>query len=668
MMCASRVVVIVGSVLAPLVGLLEAESPAPAEPSDGAMVTTGIPHFEWHGGMAATPEGMTACDIQVAGDEEFRRVVDEDRIAAVIRWYVPDMELAPGDYWWRVAGVDAGGKRGPWSAARKFSVRPPVRVMRVAAGASWPDIKRTFAEAATNTPAQVVFEKAEYRLDPGRDREFIAFASVNDLILDGGGASITFTHPVGLMHLENCRRVMVKNFTFDFDPPAYTAGRVVRADKKDGTIEAEILPGHALPDAYPAFARDTKGMVVTEADGFAMKRGIQLVVEHKGFERIEGRRFRFRFEKAKTAALFSAGDIYVLDPRWPKEEGGGHGAGIFGGEDVIFYNLAIRSAANECLGSFYADRHAILRVRLERGRGRALSVNNGGNNHHNARTGPWIEGCLFENCGDDVCHVNGYAMAVAEQPAPDRLAINLHQPYDQFGAEAQLDMRPGDRLVFFRRGTGSLLAEARVVAAILREKVIEVVADRAVGGITTGRLIPAKGLGYAASGNPEVTEVYNASRMCNQFVFRNNTARNSRRIGVLAKGDAGLIEHNTFEGLGGGGVEFWNSPFEGLAAENYVVRGNRILNCGRLDREHAAIWVTIFKTGGDRLQRNLLIEQNEIQNFPSPAMLLRDVAGAVVRGNRIIGGAKSSRATKAPAKPIVLENGDAVELEKNEFR
>ena len=212
-----------------------------------------------------------------------------------------------------------------------------------------------------------------------------------------------------------------------------------------------------------------------------------------------------------------------------------------------------------------------------------------------------------------------------------------------------------------------MLTEAKVVSATPGEKSMEVAVDRPVRGLTTGRLVPAKGLGYAAQGNTEVTEVYNASRMCNQFVFRRNIARNSRRIGVLAKGDGGLIEGNTFEGLGGGGVEFWNSPFEGLAAENYVVRGNRILNCGRLDREHAAIWATIFKTGGDRLHRNLLIEQNEIRNFPVPAMLLRDVENAVVRGNRIAP-APPTRTSKGAAGPIVQRNTSAVRMERNEFR
>ncbi|MCX7044787.1 MAG: right-handed parallel beta-helix repeat-containing protein, partial [Candidatus Sumerlaeota bacterium] len=317
-------------------------------------------------------------------------------------------------------------------------------------------------------------------------------------------------------------------------------------------------------------------------------------------------------------------------------------------------------------GSFYAGRHAILHVRLERQPGRALSVNNGGNNHHNARTGPWIEGCLFENCGDDVCHVNGYTMSVATQPATDRLVINLGQPYDQYGVEARLDMRAGDRLLFYQRDKGRLLAEAKVVSSTLApaKRALEVVTDRPIQGIVTGQIKSAKGANYAVSGNTEVTEVYNASRICNQFVFRHNIARNSRRVGVLAKGDGGLIEDNTFESLGGGGVEFWNAPFEGLAAENYVVRGNKILNCGRLKREHAAVWATIFKTGGDKLQRNLLISGNEIIGFPGPAIWLRDAQNAVVSNNSIAP-APPFAPGKSRVEPITLDNTSAVRLEKN---
>lgn len=84
---------------------------------------------------------------------------------------------------------------------------------------------------------------------------------------------------------------------------------------------------------------------------------------------------------------------------------------------------------------------------------------------------------------------------------------------------------------------------------------------------------------------------------------------------------------------GGGAVEFWNAPFEGLGATDYVVRGNRIRDSGQLADGHAIIWATIFKTGGDRLHQNLLIEQNEIAGCPFPATWLRDARNAVVRRN-----------------------------------
>ncbi len=607
-------------------------APALLHPGDEARLTLSVPHFSWQPVLAPKIEAMPSHAIQVARDAGFKKILDEDLIAATINWYVPDRELARGTYWWRVAGVSAEGRSGKWSAPRSFTLRSPERVYTIKENASFAEIQKTFEQASGSTPAIVRFTKGEYRLNPGTNRNFIRLAGAKDLTLDGNGATILMHRPVGWIDLENCRRVLIKNLTFQFEPPAYTAGRVVTVNTNAAFMEAEILSGHALPGDWPVYDRDRKGMLVTESEGFAIKRKAPLVVPHEGFAQLEGRRFRFKLANPRMATLFGVGDIYVLGPRW-LSEGGGHGAVTKGGEDVVFLGLTLRGAANECLGSFYSDRHAILNVRLERSPGASLSVNNGGNNHHNARTGPWIEGCLFENCGDDACHINGYLMSAKEQSATNRVLIDLKQAYDQFGEKAQLDTRPGDRLIFLNGATGRVLTEARAVSSRVLGNALEVTLDRSVQGLKTGRIMPHKNFDYAVSGNPEVTEIYNASRMCNQFVFRHNVVRNSRRVGVLAKGMGGLIEHNTFDSLGGGGVEFWNAPFEGLGAEDYVVWHNRILNCGRLTRHHAGIWATLFPGGGDRLHRNLLISSNEITGFDGPAILLSDVESALVQNN-----------------------------------
>ena len=108
-------------------------------------------------------------------------------------------------------------------------------------------------------------------------------------------------------------------------------------------------------------------------------------------------------------------------------------------------------------------------------------------------------------------------------------------------------------------------------------------------------------------------------------------------------------------------------PFEGLGAADYVVRGNTIRDCGQLAREHAAIWATIFKSGGARLHHNLLLEHNSIIGFPAPAILLRDVESALVRDNIITPG-EAARANASGSGEIIQKNSRGVSLDRNIIR
>jgi hypothetical protein len=607
-------------------------------PTCGAELSTTIPSFRWKLDVPVPAAAMPEFKIQIARDPDFSQVVDEDQMAAVIQWYVPSQKLAAGQYWWRV------GHEKDWSEPRSFRVQPAERVFRVKAGSSWAEIKQVFAQAAGHTPARIVFDRAEYRLEPVKgDSVFIKFSSANDLAVDGNGALVTFTKPVGLMRLEDCRRVMIENLSLDIDPPGYTAGKVLSV--AEDSVEIEILPGHVLPDSDPVFMEDRKGMLSDPSEGYAIKRNSPLVIMHDGLESAGDRTFRVRIKNQRALQFFEPGDIYVMSPR-RTGLGADYAVNVLGGEDVVFHNLTIWSAANVCFGTYYSDRHAMLGVELKRKDGRVLSANNGGNNHHNNRTGPWIENCLFENVGDDTYHVNGLSMGIEEQLAPDRLIFDIRQPFDLYCFQTQLDIRPQDRLLFFNRAAGRLLAESLVESVKTDGGKLVVTMDRPVNGIHPGPIRNDKNAYYAKLAEEQTTHVYNASRMCNQTVFRNNTVRNGRRIGVLVKGAGGIVENNLFENMGGGGVEFWNAPFEGLAAENYVVRNNRIIDCGRLNRRHAGIWAILFNTGNDQLHRNLLIEKNEISGFSGPGISLSDVNGVVVRNNKIENG----------SEPMLLQN------------
>jgi hypothetical protein len=412
--------------LAPLTALATAQVPALLQPADQVLMQMGIPHFEWQPSLDGKPEALAEYDIQIASDQAFLRLVDEDRLAAVISRYVPDKELAPGDYWWRVSTVNAQGARGPWSAASRFVVRQPERIVEIPANATFAAIKEGFAEAAKQTPVLVKFAKGDYRLDPGGATAFISFTNGNDIIVDGGGANITFSGFLTFVKLEHCQRVLVKNLAFDYDPLPYTAGNVLAVDAKAGTFEVEIAPGHPLPESNPHFERDKKGMIV-DPKYPRIKRGVELVFEHAGWQKQSNRRYRFTAANPRQLRNLAPGDVYVMDPRIAT------GFGVDACDEVVFCNLTAHAIANEGFNSHYGNRHSILHCGIRLKPGRFIAANNGGHNHHNARIGPWIEGCTWENTGDDICHVNGLVMGIEEKLAPDRVRLPLRNPYDAIG-------------------------------------------------------------------------------------------------------------------------------------------------------------------------------------------------------------------------------------------
>lgn len=99
---------------------LNARPGAPLEltPKDGATTPDGRPTFEWQ-----PTEEATAYRFQLADNPKFEHpLIDVARQpGSELR---PEVELAPGHYFWRVASVDATGDEGPFSPSRKLEVDP----------------------------------------------------------------------------------------------------------------------------------------------------------------------------------------------------------------------------------------------------------------------------------------------------------------------------------------------------------------------------------------------------------------------------------------------------------------------------------------------------------------------------------------------------------------
>jgi hypothetical protein len=594
-------------------------APQGLEPEPGAVLSVSIPHLAWSQVFAPQADAMPEYRVQIAHDAEFTRMADEDRIAGVITRYVPDRELPPGDYWWRVAGCSAQGESGRWSAARRFIVQPPERVFSVPLGATHRQILDLLAQAAAAAPATLRFLAATYRVALEGESLFPC-RRFHDLVIDGNGATVVITtrpKPSYLARLEGCQRIQIKNFTFDCDPPPETAARVLVIDRAAGSAEVEVLPGFPLYEELDRAGFEDKaqrgaGALLRNPATRGPKEGAPVLLPAEVKEKLAGRRYRIAPFEAAQLAEFAVGDIFV------RAAGrSGNGFQIGDSDQVVLNGLTLYATPGIGFQSDHTNRLSIIGCRLLRRPERFQSVPNGGHNHHNARIGPWVEGCTFEAVGDDTLHVNATVIYLRAKLAANCVRLDRD------------DVQPGDRLQFWDMAHARLVSERRVTASRAVGRDTEVTLDGDVGAVEPSRRSGLK--------TTEGTQVYNVDAMCNQFVWRHNVARDGLRNGLVLKGTGGLVEDNRFTDLGGSGIHIGNTPFEGLAAADYVIRRNVIENCGLLSPRNPppSLHVTFLRReGATPLHRNLLIADNVFRDNTERPIEIQAARGVVITGNR----------------------------------
>jgi hypothetical protein len=564
--------------------------------------------------------------VEIATDAEFKTVTDRDTIENVAR-YVPEKPLTPGTYYWK-----AGGHRG------SFAVDAPQNEIFIPAGSGMDEIRAALAAAKTNASTCIRFEKETYNLHPGFEDTVFKVHGTSNLIVDGGGAKFIIHDIARLAEVRLSKHITFCNFSVDYEGPIYTAAQV-ESVAEDGTMELSLWPGCVPPETVPRFMEEQRGLFSDPAYPRMAENVPLLVYMKEAWLPLGGGRYRLQAKKAGDVKNVKPGMVYVCAPRYVPQ-----GIELYNCEDITFADVTTYYLPGIGVVTAFAEDLKLIRFKILRRKDRLLGVQNGGTNIHNARIGPWVEGCRFENTGDDNNHISSLILTPVKQPQPNTVVVSPQQPGVR-GIPNDMDIQPGDRLAFFQRLEASLLAEATVVSATLSGQTTTIVLDRDIPEVVCG----------TGKGNPDlkVTQVYNLSRSCGNFVFRGSAFVRGRRTGILAKSGPGLIENNRFEELGGGGVEIWNAPFEGLYGHDILIKDNVFRRGGLVDKGNAnpapAIWIDLFHWGvtADPLHRNIRIIDNEISDYPAHAMELYDVTGLVVEGNRI---------ENVGDKPIRFEN------------
>jgi len=213
-------------------------------PENGAKIYQLHPHFHWN---RLVPDHIEdAYQIQILGEN--KKVVDDDTFEVISR-YVPLKAIPPGKYSWRVRKAPDGA----WSKERNFELKVP-EVYKIAAGSEPMQIQKTVLEASRNTPAQVVFEPGEYTWG-----NTLKLKKVNDLTIDGGGATILFNQSNdklkgAFLHFLDCANITVRNMKLrEYKNPSIMLD-VLAVDKAAKTVKVKPKEGERtdLHNVFPS--------------------------------------------------------------------------------------------------------------------------------------------------------------------------------------------------------------------------------------------------------------------------------------------------------------------------------------------------------------------------------------------------------------------------------
>lgn len=581
--------------------------------------------------------------VEIASDAEFKNVVDRDTIENVAR-YVPEKPLAPGTYYWKT-----GEQRG------SFAVEAPQNEILIPAGSGMAEIRGALASAKTNDSTCIRFEPGEYHLYPGNEGTVFEVYNTTNLIVEGGGAKFIIHDIARLAEVRFSKHITFRNFTVDYDAPLYTAAKV-ESVAADGTMELSLWPGCIPPESNERFMEEKRGLFYDPEYPRMAENVFLLVYMKDAWKNLGEGRYRLQAAKPKEVQPVMPGMVYLCAPRYKPQ-----GIELYNSDDITVADVTTYYLPGIGVVTAFVNDLKLIRLKMLRRADRLLGVQNGGTNIHNARIGPWIEGCRFENTGDDCNHISSLILTPLKQPAPDEVIIASQQPGTR-GLPPDMDIQPGDKLAFFNQPAGALLAEATVLSAGITGQQTRIVLDRKIPEIICG----------SGRDNPELktTQVYNLSRSCGNFAFRNNEFVRGRRTGILAKSGPGLIENNRFEELGGGGVEIFNAPFEGLYGHDILIQNNLFRRGGLVYKNSGpapAIWTEIFAGDPSQvLHRNIRIMGNQICDYSGNGVEVSDAMGVRIENNQFEN--KELSVLRAPdAVLIKLVNTKNCTVENNQF-
>jgi len=471
------------------------------------------------------------------------------------------------------------------------------------------ELRASIEAALAAGEKSIVFPPGNYRFDR---EQGLLFRGLQDVWFKAEGACFWFGQTHGI-RFENCKNVRLTGLTIDSDPLPWVQGVIEKINPESETIVLRMDPGYTLPKGATAeekrfrmifFDPETRRELpvkddwVTEwePDGERGLKLLKLASSRVFHDPVPGRPVR-------------AGDLLALFTTY----GSGANIHLHGCEGMTIESVTNYAASafafhettgkggNRYLGCKLIRRPATNRLMAARADGFHSSL---------MEKGPWIEDCEFSHTGDDLLAIHGFFGMVFKILSPREYLVAT-----PFGCP----FRAGSKVEFLEAtgmGTPRLATIARLEEvsdpAILDEarSLPQTIMDttklriRDMNHVNVTRIVLEADL---AAG---MFDVVSSGDFCGRgAVVRNNHLHDGHVRGLLAKTEDLLVENNTIERTGQGGIVIKGEFYwlEGPFSKNIRIINNTLVRNGwsvfeRIGASHPTLGgIQIGSTFGRRL-------------------------------------------------------------------
>jgi len=533
-----------------------------------------------------------------------------------------------------------------------------------------PAIRKAVAAAVeAGAGSKVVFDTKPYRLAKYDAANYhINLNGVKGITIEGNGAEIINNPYNSILNIEKSENVKFSGFKLDCFPLPFTQGTITEVDLANGKFYLQIHKGYDNPvEVYRKINKSPQWgwgvcMSATERKRkpeAIMHLFIKDVIEVDADKNLLCVELTDAYKK--NIHEINKDDRFVITLKY-----GGHGASISVNQskDIHLEGYTFYTAKYGMTHGFFENRGKVyvkgVDITFKPGTDRLITTpKDGFHCKHNA-VGPVIEDGLYEGMLDDAINISVCPYWLKEDLGEQRYLIA-----DNFGYNPEV----GDTLMAYTPSTGLVTRDITILN--IEKQTAPKNKNQAWNIVTLNKSILEvqlhEGDNLFPGGHDKLkfTGLYNVSKSGKDYIIRNNTFGEQRRHGILARASGGLIEGNSFIGVGGCGIYLANetgSFYEGPFPENTTIRNNTFMN---------TFWnpIKITTKGNNVWAQDITITDNYFSGWytsprekgPAAAIQLINVDGGTIERNSIDTGA----ADPEISFPVLIEHSKNMEVNEN---